>query len=894
MSVEQSSLPPSNTNNILGSEQAPPNSTKDGSALKRFAQLWRAIYHWFLTHTFIPSWLPKRWRHATFGYVIAILLQILAILLTLFFVKVFPSFAFNGLLGVLGIALIALNWGAGPSAVATVVGAGLIDYFIPPPSFSWTLNSAKSIVEILLFLLVGFILTVVASRIERVRQDAEILAASLTTERSRLEAVIETVPGAVSIHDAQGTIIKLNSMGLQNAGADRSNATLGSSQEAFAVRTPTGAPLALEDFPVTRALHGETVSDMKVRYLDADGRDRFSTISAAPLHDTEGTIDGAVLITHDITDLYLSEREAATHASELEAIFESITDGVFVFSNNQQISRMNSAFRELMGITSQIDAERFFQPDERRSQVTARTESGQLLSYDQLPQSRILRGEVLKGANAAELVIQTLDGRTREVSVSGAPVRNQDGQLIGALCICRDVTERRQLERRTQETLRALLAMAEALVLTPEHTSKSTGKLTTQKLEGPNTASKVAERMAELTCSVLGCQRVSITAVEPETEILYPIAVVGLPPEQERQWWAEQPQDAHLHDGPDPILTARLLANEVLLIDMREPPFNAAPNPYNIHVMLVAPMCAGNQLVGFLSLDYGENEHSYTSEEIALAKAVGQLAALVIERERLLRERADAHASELALREANRRMDEFLGMTSHELKTPLTSIKGNTQLTVRQLHNSMQNMQKMQEMMVSTERQIRLLDRLVDDLLDISRTQSHQLQLSLASCDLSTIVQDTVEEQRRVWPTRTIRLTLPENKQTTINADASRISQVITNYLSNAHRYSFVDRPIDVTVQLQEDQQVLVAIEDQGTGLSEEEQSYIWERFHRVHGIEVEGSTQSAYAGLGLGLYICKTIIEQHGGSVGVESTPDVGSTFWFTLPLLHEGKTEL
>lgn len=895
MSVEQSGLPPIDTSNPPGSEQASPNSIKDSSILKRLTQLWQASYHWFLTHTFTPSWLPKRWRHVTFGYAIAILLQILAISLTVFLVKVFPSFAFTGLLEVLGIALIALNWGAGPSAVATLVGAGLLDFFILPPNFSWTLDSAKSIVELLLFLLVGFALTIVASRIERVRQDAETLAASLTTERVRLEAVIETVPGAVSIHDAQGTIVKLNSMGLQNAGADRSHATLSDSQETFAVRTPAGAPLSLEDFPVTRALRGEAVTDMKVRYLDANGQDRFSTISAAPLHDAEGAIDGAVLVTHDITDLYLSEREAAAQASELEAIFESITDGVFVFSNNQHISRMNSAFRELMGITSQIEVEQFFHPnDERRTQVTARDENGQPLSYDQLPQSRILRGEVLKGANAAEVVLQTLDGRTREVSVNGAPVRNQDGQLIGALCICRDVTERRQLERRTQETLRALLAMAEALVLTPEHTSPS-GGLTTQKLAGPNAASKVAHRMAELTCSVLGCQRVSITAVEPETEILYPIAVVGLPPEQERQWWAEQPQDVRLHDGPDPTLTDRLLANEVLLIDMTQPPFNAAPNPYNVHVMLIAPMSAGNQLIGFLSLDYGRTEHVYTEEEIALAKAVGQLAALVIERERLLRERADARANELALREANRRMDEFLGMTSHELKTPLTSIKGNTQLTVRQLHNSMQNMQKMQEMMMSTERQIRLLDRLVDDLLDISRTQSQQLQLSLAPCDLSTIVQDAVEEQRRVWPTRTIHLTLPANRQTPINADASRISQVITNYLSNAHRYSFDDRPIEATVQLKEDQQqVMVSVQDQGIGLSPEEQTYIWERFHRVHEIEVTDRVQNAHAGLGLGLYICKTIIEQHGGSVGVESTPDVGSTFWFTLPLLHEEIAEL
>src|SRR2546421_12725393 len=172
----------------------------------------------------------------------------------------------------------------------------------------------------------------------------------------------------------------------------------------------------------------------------------------------------------------------------------------------------------------------------------------------------------------------------------------------------------------------------------------------------------------------------------------------------------------------------------------------------------MAPMPVGEQLVGLLSLDFGGQEHDYSTDEIALAKAVAKLAALAIERDRLLRERADARASELALREANRRMDEFLGMTSHELKTPLTSIKGNTQLTVRQIKNSLQNIQKMQGMLESTERQIKLLDRLVDDLLDISRTQANHLELNPVPCDLAAIVREAVEEQRRVWPTRTITL----------------------------------------------------------------------------------------------------------------------------------------
>jgi len=896
MNVEQTNLPESQSNtdtSSIDSKQAPPstntNSFRKYPFINAIIQFCQAIYSWFLDHTFTPSWLPKRWRHITIGYAVAIILQVLAVFATLLFVKIFPTFAFTGLLAVLALALVALNWGAGPSVVATFVGAVLLNFFILPPRFAWSIDTAKGIVEVLLFMLVGFTLSIVASRIERIRQDAEALTASLTTERARLEAVIETVPGAVSIHDMQGNIIKLNSMGLQNAGTERSSETLADSQASFAVRTPAGVLLPVADFPVTRALHGETVTGMKIRYLDADGHDRFSSISAAPLHDSAGEIEGAILITHDITDLYVSEREAAARASELEAIFESITDGVFVFSNNQKIIRMNPAFRELMGLNAQNE-DTFYalSPEERRTHLAMRNENGQSLPLVNWPQSRILNGEVLKGATAAEIMFQSFDDRTKEVSVSGAPIRNQDGQIIAALCICRDVTERRQLERRTQETLKALLAMAETLVLSPDKAAPSK-ELTTQALEGqkPANPNKIAHRMAELTCSVLGCKRISITVLEPETEILSPVAVVGLSPEQESQWWADQPQGARLRDGADETLVSRLLANEVLSLDMTKSPLSGTLNPYNIRVMLLVPMILEGQLVGFCALDHGGVEHEYTDDEIALAKAVAKLTALVIERERLLRERADARANELALREANRRMDEFLGMTSHELKTPLTSIKGNTQLTLRQLRNSMQNMLKMQEMIGSTERQIRLLDRLVDDLLDISRTQSNQLQLSLAPCDLNTIVKDAVAEQQRVWPLRTIHLVLPD-EPTSVNADADRINQVITNYLTNAHKYSFVERPVDVSVQL-ENEQVFVTVKDSGAGLSPEEQAHIWERFHRVHNTEEDRSIQSSQAGLGLGLYICKTIIEQHGGNVGVESVPGVGSTFWFTLPLVSE-----
>jgi signal transduction histidine kinase len=113
---------------------------------------------------------------------------------------------------------------------------------------------------------------------------------------------------------------------------------------------------------------------------------------------------------------------------------------------------------------------------------------------------------------------------------------------------------------------------------------------------------------------------------------------------------------------------------------------------------------------------------------------------------------------------------------------------------------------------------------------------------------------------------------------------AGRIEQVVTNYLTNALKYSPADRPVEVGVEVEPGkQQVRVWVRDQGPGLPLAEQGRIWERFHRVQGVEVQSGTG---VGLGLGLYICRMIVERHHGQVGVQSASGQGATFWFTLPL--------
>jgi signal transduction histidine kinase len=174
-------------------------------------------------------------------------------------------------------------------------------------------------------------------------------------------------------------------------------------------------------------------------------------------------------------------------------------------------------------------------------------------------------------------------------------------------------------------------------------------------------------------------------------------------------------------------------------------------------------------------------------------------------------------------------------------------------------------------------------ERLVSDLLDVSRIQSGKLEHRLAPLDLVALTREVVAEHGLAHPQRAIMLAEPA-APVIVQADSDRIRQVLANYLSNAHRYAPLDQPIAVEVRRNEDARIVrVSVRDQGPGVAASEQARIWERFYRAPGIS---PTISSGVGLGLGLYICRDIIERHGGQVGVENEAQEGSTFWFTLPL--------
>ncbi|MGH2510807.1 MAG: PAS domain-containing protein, partial [Ktedonobacteraceae bacterium] len=389
-------------------------------------------------------------------------------------------------------------------------------------------------------------------------------------EHARLGAIIETVPDVVAIYDKHGKLVQSNDLGRQSRLFDpgMKNSSLEALVEAGEAFTLAGKPVKLEDLPVTHALRGIIVESTEIRFFDSAGRERFLSISAAPLHRECGKVDGVVSVARDLSALHQSEREAANRALELEATFESLADGLFMVDRSGKFVRSNAAYQEIIGLTEN-DREHFFScsSEERHALLEMRNEQGQPLTYEERPETRILCGEVFKGVTAIDVLICDMGGRELQISVSGAPLYNKDGELIAALCICRDVTARRKLEQRTHDALDALLTMAEALI-----TRADEGML--EVYDRANVSRKVALRMARLTSRVLDCPKVSIFLGETVTGLFHPVAVVGFSPEQEARWWADAEKlQLNIHDNPAPQLVARLQEGEITLIDRRLEPF---------------------------------------------------------------------------------------------------------------------------------------------------------------------------------------------------------------------------------------------------------------------------------------------------------------------------------
>lgn len=248
----------------------------------------------------------------------------------------------------------------------------------------------------------------------------------------------------------------------------------------------------------------------------------------------------------------------------------------------------------------------------------------------------------------------------------------------------------------------------------------------------------------------------------------------------------------------------------------------------------------------------------------------------IYEQNRALNEMQKALRAEIEYRkEAEKKKDEFISVASHELKTPMTTVKGYIQLLDRSLDKN--DIPTIKKRLVKVQNQIEKLNLLIADLLDMSKIEGGKLKLNKKYFSFSEMLAQVVESMQQANPAVKI------HSEGVINipvfADEMRIEQVIVNFISNGIKYAPDTTDIYLFSEVR-DTDLYFSVRDGGIGITDEHRDKIFNKFYRIE------ENSSRFQGLGIGLYICKEIIDRHHGVIGVNNQLESGSEFYFQIPI--------
>ena len=397
----------------------------------------------------------------------------------------------------------------------------------------------------------------------------------------------------------------------------------------------------------------------------------------------------------------------------------------------------------------------------------------------------------------------------------------------------------------------------------------------------------LATWLANLVRYTLYCETVGIVLRAERARRPRLVATAGVAPGRASAWWDQLCADIpDLEAGNESISRSR----STVLHAVCEDDDTFAPDSTTRGVVRLAlPLVVSERRLGALIVEFRFGKR-VMPDVLLRTRALAHLVALALDHGRLMDER-EAWANTVGqLRRDSENTEAALMQIVHELRGPLTTMKLGAQIAQRQLKrvadsrmvasdSTSAHVARAATALALADRNANMAERLLSDLADMTRIRVGVAETHTARCDLGEIVHDTVAGQRLVWRRRIIHLETP-TETVPVVADADRVTQVVSNYLSNALRYSPNVQPVEVRLE-HGDGEARVAVCDHGIGIAPESQQRVWERFYRT-----SGSSSYSAEGLGVGLFICRQLVEQMGGRVGLESVLGEGSTFWFTVPL--------
>ena len=536
-----------------------------------------------------------------------------------------------------------------------------------------------------------------------------------------------------------------------------------------------------------------------------------------------------------------------------EAMIGGMSDGVLLVDGEGKSVFINPAGQRLLG-KSEVGVPIF-----QQSEVYGlRDEHGRLLDPRELPAAQALStGRLVQDVT----VLIARDGGERvSVSMSATPLR-EDGQTSGVVVTFRDITERRALEEQMQMQMQRAQILADA------------GAFFSANIDPQWVTQAIAERTAEVlgdwAAVILRTGEKELTAASIYHRDLSSLGLA---------WSYIYRQPLTVGEGIIGQVVSQgypaMMTDVPRTLDLTSAGAYHA-SPVKLASLLVLPLRAPTrrEMIGALVIAANDPERAMTDDKLPLAEILAERAALAIENARLYTEQVDARRK---VEDLSRLKDEFLSIASHELRTPVTSIKGYTQLAKMLIKEG--DLGTSEEYLDIALDQIDRMSRLILELLDVSRIETGRLEIRREPIVWPSFVHDVVQRHHTAVSDRRFHVSVPDARKV-VTGDRDRLEQVLGNLLENAVKYSPEGSDVTVTVDDRGDS-LVTAVCDRGIGIPADELNQVFERFHR--GRQVSSTN---YGGLGLGLYITKQIIERHGGSIWVESKEGQGTTFFFMLP---------
>ena len=668
---------------------------------------------------------------------------------------------------------------------------------------------------------------------------------------------------AIFMLDPQGRVVSWNP-GAEHIKGYREEEILGQHFSVFYTEDDVEQGHAEEELRVAAAEGSYEEEGVRVR---KDGTEFWAHVVVTALKDEAGGLCGFANVTRDITERRPVEEERARFA----AIVESSEDAIIGKTLEGTITSWNKGAQRIYGYSANEAVGQpisMLVPPERPDEVPKILE-------------KVGRGEKVVHS---ETVRVTKDGRRLDISLTVSPIRDNEGSLIGASTIARNITERKH----TEEALRFL---AEA------------GEVLSSSLDYRVTLSWVA-RLA-----VPGLADWCAVDVLAEDGTLEQLAVAHQDPEKvalAHELRRHYPPDPDAPQGALQVLRSGQsefypeISNDMLLAAARDAEHLRLMRGLGFTSVIIVPLVARGQTLGVITLVTAESGRRYEQADFKLAEDLARRAAVAVDNARLYqeakieiaeREQAEAEIRVLneqlerrvrqrtaQLVEANKELESFSYSVSHDLRAPLRHIGGFAQMLQTRAASSLDEtgVRYLKRILESTQQ----AGILIDELLAFSRMGRTEVRHAIV--DMNRLVRETLGELKLEAEGRSIDWKISELPE--VEGDPSMLRLVMNNLLSNAIKYT---RPRDEAVievgSRREGDETVFSVRDNGVGFDAEYADKLFGMFQRLHRAE-------EFEGTGIGLANVRRIVQRHGGRVWAEGAVDKGATFYFSLPRLTEG----